>query len=230
MSEHRDQRELLGAYALGHLPPALADPLRAHLDGCGDCRAELAEIASLRSDLDGVEADRITTLVTPPPDLGDRIRAAVAGESALVLARETAQRRRAGLRRALLTAAAGVAVLATGIGIGTTVQDGTAPPAVTIEQLALVPAGSAAPTVTSAGLVAHTWGVEVRLVATGFRSGEVYRAAVRTGDGRLVPAGEFLGVGDKALTCNLQAALLRPDATGFVITDAAGAEVLRTEL
>ena len=170
----------------------------------------------------------------PPPDLGDRIRAAVADESSLVLARETAQRRRTGLRRGLLTAAAGVAVLAAGIGIGigigTTIDDGTAPSVVPIEQLALVPAGSAAPTVTSAGLIAHTWGVEVRLVATGFRSGEVYRAAVRTGDGRLVPAGEFLGVGDRALTCNLQAALLRPDATGFVITDAAGAEVLRTEL
>ena len=166
----------------------------------------------------------------PPPDLGDRIRAAVADESSLVLARETAQRRRTGLRRGLLTAAAGVAVLAAGIGIGMTIDDGTAPSVVPIEQLALVPAGSTAPTVTSAGLIAHTWGVEVRLVATGFRDGEVYRAAVRTDDGRLVPAGEFLGVGDRALTCNLQAALLRPDATGFVITDAAGAEVLRTEL
>lgn len=230
MSEHREQRELLGAYALGHLPPALADPLRAHLDGCGDCRAELAEIASLRGDLDGVDADRVTTLVTPPSDLGDRIRAAVADERHLVLARETAQRRRTGVRRSLLTAAAGIVVLAAGVGIGTAIDGGAAPPAVPVEQLALVPAGSAAPTVTSAGLIAHTWGVEVRLVATGFRDGEVYRAAVRTGDGRLVPAGEFLGVGDRALTCNLQAALLRPDATGFVITDAAGAEVLQTEL
>lgn len=235
MKEHRQLRELLGAHALGHLTPAQDVQVRAHLDGCADCRAELAEIAPLADDLAGVDPERVTTLVSPPADLGARIRAAVADERRLVDARTAAQHRRedrSGLRRALLTTAAGIAVLGAGTALGASLSEGRpAPaPAVAVEQLALVPAGDDAPDVQSAGLVAHTWGVEVKLVATGFRAGEVYRAAVRTDDGALVPAGEFLGVGDRSLTCNLQAALLRPDATGFVVRDADGDTVLETAL
>ena len=41
-------RELLGVHALGHLGPGEDAAVRAHLDGCADCRAELAELAPLR--------------------------------------------------------------------------------------------------------------------------------------------------------------------------------------
>jgi formamidopyrimidine-DNA glycosylase len=89
---------------------------------------------------------------------------------------------------------------------------------------------ASSPQVQSAGLIAHTWGVEVRLVGTGFDQGGVYRAAFRTRDGQLLPAGEFLGTGEKKITCNLQAALLRPDTEAFVVMDAAGVPVLSATL
>ena len=66
--------------------------------------------------------------------------------------------------------------------------------------------------------------------ATGFTAGEVYRAAFRSSDGRVLPAGEFLGTGESSLRCNLQAALLRQDTDGFLVLDADGWTVLSAEL
>src|SRR5207302_8879808 len=42
--ECRRRRELLGAYLLGHLGPEERVGLEAHLDGCAECRAELADL------------------------------------------------------------------------------------------------------------------------------------------------------------------------------------------
>jgi len=243
-SEHRRLRELLGSYALGALPPDVAPALVAHLDGCATCRAELSEIAPLADDLRGVDPDRLSDLATPPAGLGVRIRTAVAEERSLVDARAARQARRtarAGQRRGFLAVAAGVAVLAAGIGLGAALSRDprVAPPValpsspsatVPIESLTLEGTSPSSPQVQTAGLIPHTWGVEVRMVGTGFAAGETFRAAFRSRDGRLLPAGEFLGTGEKTLTCNMQAALLRPDTVGFVITDASGTAVLTTEL
>ncbi len=248
-SEHRRLRELLGSYALGDLPPAVAAGLVAHLDGCPACRAELAEIAPLADDLRGVDPDRLSDLATPPAGLGVRIRTAVAEERSLVDARAARQARRtarAGQRRAFLSVAAGVAVLVAGIGLGTALDRSPGPalpqalpssspsaspkPKVPIEPLVLERTGPTSPQVQTAGLIPHTWGVEVQMVGTGFAAGETFRAAFRSRDGRLLPAGEFLGTGEKSLTCNMQAALLRPDTVGFVVMDAAGTVLLTTEL
>ena len=46
---HRELREQLGSYALGHLPDGEALALRAHLDGCAACRADLADLADERA-------------------------------------------------------------------------------------------------------------------------------------------------------------------------------------
>ncbi|MBW3640976.1 MAG: anti-sigma factor [Actinobacteria bacterium] len=244
-SEHRRLRELLGSYALSALPPDVAPALVAHLDGCATCRAELAEIAPLADDLRGVDPDRLSDLATPPAGLGVQIRTAVAEERSLVdaraarLARRTA---RAGQRRAFLAVAGGVVVLAAGIGLGAAVNRDPRPvlpvalpsssPSATvpIESLTLEGTSPSSPQVQTAGLIPHTWGVEVRMVGTGFAAGETFRAAFRSRDGRLLPAGEFLGTGEKTLTCNMQAALLRPDTVNFVIMDASGAPVLTTDL
>ena len=246
---HRQLRELLGSHALGDLPPDLTSAVQAHLDGCASCRAELTEIAELSAELSLIDPDRLIGLPTPPAGLGQRIRAAVAEERELVDARRARVARRqarASVRRRLLGAAAAVAVLSTGLGLGTLLarESGPAgPPAATpgfpaaspaatvkFEQLALEAVGASSLQIKQAGLIPHTWGVEVRFTGTGFAAGEVFRAAFRTRDGQLQPAGEFLGTGAKSLVCNLQAALLRPDATGFVVMDAAGTPVLTTDL
>lgn len=239
-SAHREMRELLGAYALGDLPEDAQIALRAHVDGCPACRAELAEIAPLADDLQLVDLEALATAPAPPPDLGDRIVEQVRAERGLLNARARRAERRAALdrqtRRLTATAAAAVLVLAA-LGIGTAVGRSTAPdltaappkPALPVEQIDLRTM-DAAVTTESAVVVAHTWGVEAKFEARGLEAGEVYRAAFRTEDGRMLPAGEFLGVGDKTLLCNMQSALLRDDAVGFVVTDEEGQTVLVADL
>ena len=91
--------------------------------------------------------------------------------------------------------------------------------------------GSDGLVVDTAGLIAHTWGVELRMTAAGFRDGRVYEAAFRDrSSGELVMAGAFLGTGEKTMTCNLQSGLLREDASQVVILDGAGTIVLTAGL
>lgn len=239
--QHRRLRELLGSYALGGLPEDAAAGLRAHLASCPACLAELADIAPLAHDLRGVDVDALSELPAPPPDLGDRIRQRVAEERALVEARARRDRRPGlvrGSSHRVVTAAAVVAVLAGAVGIGTAVGRTTAPavvagpvasgPPLPIERVDVRTVGDLR--TDTAAVIAHTWGVEARFEGTGFVAGEVYRAAFRAADGGLLPAGEFLGTGEKRLTCNMQSALKRADATGFVVMDAAGTPVLTAEL
>lgn len=95
--EHRELRELLGAYALDDLPEEMRARLRAHLDGCPACRAELAEIAPLAEALRLVDPDALSAVPVPPPDLADRIVERVVEERALVQARARRELRRAGV-------------------------------------------------------------------------------------------------------------------------------------
>ena len=73
-----------------------------------------------------------------------------------------------------------------------------------------------------AALVNHTWGVEVKLAATGFDDGRSYRVMIVGTDGERYPAGAFVGTGSREMRCNLNSAVLRPDASGFEVRDARG--------
>ena len=247
--EHRRLRELLGAYALGHLDEVEADRLRSHLDGCPSCRAELGEIAPLAGLLDGIDAAHFDLPALPPGDLGARIRSQVAGERELqesdeLRLRRDRSRRRAAGRGALGAVAAAVvlAVLVGGAVLGrSTAPDAAAPeptatitvtqaPPVTLEPVTL---SSATPAITieTSGLVAHTWGVELRMTGRGFEEGAVFQAAFRSSEtGELETAGAFIGTGGKEMTCNLQSALMRAEASEVVVTDADGAVVLTAPL
>lgn len=232
---HQRLRELLGAHALGHLGPGEDAALRAHLDGCAACRAELAEIAPLREALAGVDPDRLASPPSPPPGLGEEVRRRVAAERAEQrgddLARRRSDRAAGTARRARGVAVAAAAVLVVGAG-GLLLGRATAPapPAVPYEAVALQVVGEDDVVVDEAGLVPHTWGVELRVRASGFDRGEVYRAAFVDEAGRSTPAGEFLGTGAQEMVCNLQAALLRDDAARVVVTDADGSTVLEADI
>ncbi len=232
---HRAMRELLGSFVLGHLDAAEALGVQAHLDGCADCRADLAEIAPLAVDLRSVDPRRLTGQdLSPAPDLGARITAAVAAERVL---RDRRTRRRTTLT-ALGVAAGVVAVLAVGVGVGVEVgrqrtdQPVAVPsptPSVPMEPVALR-SQVAGVSVDQAVLVPHTWGVEVRFVAAGLTAGEDYTAWVVDRRGARVQAGTFVGVGARTLRCNMQSSLLRRDATEFDVTDRTGALVLAAAL
>ncbi|MEI4272289.1 zf-HC2 domain-containing protein [Klenkia sp. LSe6-5] len=226
MSTHRELREQLGVYALGHGTPAERAALRAHLDGCDQCRAELAALTPLRGRLATVDPDRLDHVPTPPPGLGDRVLAGIAAEHATAQ-RAAAQHAAVPLRRrrwAPAAAAAGIA--AAGFGVGWLVRPVPSPP-----PLEPVAVQVAVPEVeATADVVPHTWGMEVQLHGAGFTAGEVYRAQVVEDDGRVVSAGEFLGTGPAEMVCNLNSSVLRQDAASFAVLDSSGSVVLTSSL
>lgn len=219
MSTHREIREQLGGYALGHGTPAERTAVRAHLDGCASCRAELADLAPLRERLAAVDPDRVDDLPAPPPGLGDRVLAGIAAEQA-ALPVPLRRRRRA----AAAVATAGIA--AAGFGVGWLVRP--VPDPLPLEPVAVQ---VAVPDVqATADVVPHTWGMEVQLHGAGFTAGEVYRAQVTEDDGRVVSAGEFIGTGSADMVCNLNSSVLRADAASFAVLDSSGAVVLTSSL
>lgn len=77
-----------------------------------------------------------------------------------------------------------------------------------------------------AALLAHTWGMEVTLTATGFTAGEAYVVTVTDVAGRTVGAGEFVGTGGQEMVCNLNSSVLRADASLVQVTAPDGQVVL----
>lgn len=211
--DHEAVRVLLGPYVLGALGPEESDRLEAHLDGCAACRADLDELTPVATALAAVRGTA-AALPQPPADLGHRVEAAVTAER---------RRTRSGTRRtvgiAAAAAAAAVAVTLAGVRL-------TEPPPVPLEA---VPVAVEAPGLTaSAGVVPHTWGVEVRLTATGFRTGDRYRVVVLGEDGKDYPAGEFVGTGARSMVCNLNSSVLRAEAAGFEVRDADGSVLVES--
>jgi anti-sigma factor RsiW len=121
-SQHQVLIELLGAYADRELPPETTSQIDAHLVGCLRCRRELAIHHAVRRRL-GVEPP-----VAAPPELRDRIRAAIAAMPVPIetpVARPVPAWRRH-WRAVLVT---GVFVVAGAAGIGSLVMhQASAPP------------------------------------------------------------------------------------------------------
>ena len=246
--KHREMRELLGSYALGALPVPEAAAVRAHLEGCPACQWELADIAPLAVELQRADPARLSTIATPPAWLGGRVREAVAQERSLGDRRHNRQ----ALGRRAVAAAAAVVLLGAGAGLGEALfRSGLAGPSQARPSVNDVPGG--APTTTTptaagaflpvvlgdeapgitvrkAGVVPHSWGVELKFEGAGFATGQTYRAYVVSTSGLTLPAGEFLGIGGQTLQCNLQAAILRPDVSAFRVVATDGSLVLTATL
>jgi predicted anti-sigma-YlaC factor YlaD len=206
---HRALREMLGAYVLGQLDYEDWAALDTHLPTCAQCRADLDEIRPV-AELLSATRDRISVERDEPeyvPPLSPQLVARV----------------RAGTRfRRVALAAAAAAVLLVGGGVGYVAGgQSQAVPQEAVAVQALAPGVQA-----SAGLVAHTWGMEVKLVATGFEPGRPYRVTVTDDQGRTVGAGEFVGTGAQEMRCNLNSSVLRAAAASFEVTDAGGQVVL----
>jgi hypothetical protein len=102
----RDWRGALGAAALGVIEPAEEVGLRAHLDGCAACRAELRDLKAVAETL---SAASITSVISAPAEpsgtLGGRVISRVAEE------RDAQHRRRTRRITAGVGALAAVAAL-----------------------------------------------------------------------------------------------------------------------
>lgn len=236
--QHQRLRELLGSYTLGHLGGDDRAMVRAHLDGCATCRADLAEIEPLGDLLATVDPARFDLPALPPSSLGESIRARVADEREVVESDQVSRRRASARHRAAtrtaygaVAAAVAVAVLVGGVVLGRTTAPETVEPApVPVEPVSLS-VEEAAIEIESSGLIAHTWGVELLMTGSGFAEGEVFEASFRdSATGELVTAGAFLGTGAAPMVCNLQSALLRAETSEVVVTDASGDVVLTAPL
>ncbi len=221
--EHRHWREMLGAYVLGELDEERRAALRAHLEGCGRCRAELRELEPVAAAL--AEADpRLfeSEEPRPPADLLERTLARV--DQARQTEDELQRRRRNRLFRWSAFAAAAAALLIA-IGSFALVPKIAGPP---MEPVAFseAPAGVEA----EASLIDHTWGTETILVVSGLEDGKTYELALRNEAGEAVPSGTFIGTGDRPVECRMNAALLREDATGLEVRTADGDLVLEADL
>jgi len=207
-----DMADLLGPAALGLLTTPEQEQLDQHLRSCEQCREELAALTAVAARL--ADVDPQAALAVAP------------GRADAVLTQLGRSRRRAQLLQGLVAAAASVAVLVAGLVTAGTL--GTEPaPGVPLEAVAV---SGEQGIQARADLVAHTWGVEIKLAAAGLEAGSPYTVQVRTEQGELVGAGAFLGTGDKTLLCNLNASVLREDARAFSVLDAVGRTVLSANL
>lgn len=176
----REWRELLGAYALGHLEGDERVGLEAHLEGCPECRAELAALQPVTRMLPYADPERFESAPAPPVDLGQRIAATIEGEKERL--RERRQRRRIGGVALGGAAAALVAAVLLLFVLG----GEEASPERHVE-FASLPAGVK----IYATLAPHAYGTEIRMYVHGVESGTLCRVALRGPKGVTYPAGTF---------------------------------------
>lgn len=210
--DHEKLRHDLGAHLLGALSPEESAAVEAHLATCAGCRAERDDLLPAVGGLGELKA--------ASPSVAPAAEPAPAGLDALVLGgleREQARERRlAWVRRGGLAAVAGAAA-ATVLVAGLAVTRDEPVPVVGPPTEQVEVASYDDDVTADAALVNHTWGVEVKLTATGFDDGRAYQVVVVGTDGERYPAGAFVGTGSREMLCNLNSAVLRPDAGGFEV-------------
>jgi len=175
----RDWRELLGAYALGQLEGDERTGLEAHLDGCAQCREELALLQPVAAMLPHADPERFEAAAPqPPPELGARIGATIAAE------RQQVEKRRrrvfGGFALGGATAALAAAVLAIFVlGGGSSGEPE--------RHVAFASRGVS----IDATLEPHAYGTEIRMYVHGVASGTLCRVSLRGPGGTSYPAGTF---------------------------------------
>ena len=202
--DHRDWKLSLGAYALRDLPPDERAAIAAHLEGCEECRAELRSLEGVAALLPLADPDRIEApTVRPPADLGARIEAQIAAESA----REGREKRRRRFRLGVGGAVAAAAVAAV-LAFAILPVGGENSPAQEVK-FASVPNGVS----IKATLEPHAFGTEIEMYVSGVSSGTLCRVFLRDAQGRTYPAGSFRYRWGETSSAELSSALDLSQAT-----------------
>src|ERR671921_910289 len=211
-------RERIGAFVLGKLEGADLEAVQAHLDGCPFCRAEARELGPVVAALADADPDRIDEYPRPPGGLEGWTLAPILKEI-----RFSRGRRSWWSWSALSAAAIFAVVIGLAAGLSWLVE-----PAVAMEPLSF----SKAPGVKQPRgyLIAHNWGTEIRLAASGLRDGETYRVTLVSEDKKRVNAGTFIGAGDELSTGTFTAALSRKDAARLEVRAPGGEPAFFSEL
>lgn len=222
---HETLREAIGAYVLGQLEGDLLGALEDHLRDCDACRAEVLELRPLAAPLREISPDAVSDAAVPkpPPGLDLRVRRALAAEG-------RASRGGAARRRLPMGVAAGLGAAAASLAFVLFAPEAEeVPPGPPIETVATITEAPGVD-VASAGLINHTWGIEINLVASGLRAGAAYDVVVIDTAGREHTSGAFVGVGADPLTCKMTSAVVRADASAFEVRDSRGHVVIKASL
>lgn len=209
--EHRVLREQLGAYVLGHLSDEEVPGVRAHLDGCASCRAEVEELRAVVEVLPTADPER-ESRAAAPPELAERVFARIARARA-----EAGLRRRRRLVSVLAAAAATAAVALAAVSLFPSASAG--------RQVAFaeLPAGVDA----GAYLLSRPWGTEIELEVAGLSGdGAGYAVWLEDSGGERTPAGTFVAVPDRELRVVLASALPMEDAVALGVSDPEGRTVM----
>jgi hypothetical protein len=200
----RDWRGALGAAALGRLEPAEEIGLRAHLDGCRDCRAELLELTAVANALSSVPVENVTSPAAEPSDaLGGRILSRVALERGVRRNRRT-RRIAAGVSSFVAAAAAVIAVV---LFAGGNTSPGT--------HVVIPGVGRAT---ASATLTSASAGTEIDMKVAGLKPGHYYWLWLTGEDEKRMGAGTFQGTTGQA-EFRLMAAVPLSEADRIWVTD-----------
>jgi anti-sigma factor RsiW len=178
----REWRESLGAFVLDQLPPDEHAAVAAHLEGCSECRAELALLKPVAQALLLADPEHVEAKPSPPRSLAYRVFRGIAAE------RIARRRRRLWIGGGLATAAAAataavVLALVLGSGGGSGLGGGTGTKRVAFTS---TPRGIE----IGAQLAARPWGSEISMQVRGIRPGTRCIVWVRGPHGR-VSAGSF---------------------------------------
>lgn len=222
---HDELRELLGMHALGLLEAAERATVEAHLDTCVQCRTEFADLAELGPLLRQVDPDIFDPDLADRADRGDVPAALTPEVEAAINERMSPARVLTAAdplpvrRRWLVGSVAAAGLLAVGGLTGWWLAPRPAEVPFETVAVSVERAAEGDGVSVTAGLIPHTWGVEVRMTATGFTAGEHYVVQVVDDTGARRGAGEFIGTGGKPMVCNLNSSVTRAQAVGFVVLD-----------
>jgi len=206
-------RGQLALFTLGRLPDNERLALEAHLDGCEDCRSELAGLSGLSSALSAADPDRIDHVVEVP----ETLRASVLDS----LGTEVARHRRS--TRVRFASAAAVVLLALGaVGAVTGAVLGshhTSPG----HTFSLSGPGSEHATVK---LTSESWGTSVELLASDQQGRQVLTVSMRTKDGSWWVAGTYQTVANGNVDVTMGCALPLATIDAVRVTNAEGKQIL----
>lgn len=214
--DHGRFREMIGAFLLGDLDDEERAAVQAHVDGCPACQDEIRELRPVVEALSDASPEALAEGPSPPANLEERTFARIS--------EDRRARRRERLRRSAFAAAAAVALVAAALAVVPRLLA----PEVPLEPVSF---STTAPGVNAeANLVAHTWGTETKLVASGLDDDQTYRVVLLTEDDTRVSSGSFIGTGDEEIECSLNAALSRSRATALEVRSSDGDLILGADL
>lgn len=198
----------LALASIGCLPDSEQLSLDSHLEGCGECRREMANL----SDIEGVLSAANFARVDCVPEASESLRTAVLGS----LDTEIARHRRASRLRVTMAAAL-VVLAAAGTLIGISVAGSHS----SSDSFALSGPGGHATVV----LTPETWGTDVDLRVTGERTAEVLTVWMRETNGSWWVAGSYRGTAP-TVQVTMSCAVPESDIDAVRVTDSTGKQVL----